>query len=148
MPWNRKMLRMAKKIEKDWNWTIHHFFLISTLFYEEVSRSDWMSFGLNWLQDPSCFTLQFFIIFFGVFHLATFIFFFLNSNKPELCAVIDPCMDLTPFPISIEWDSNQRSTNHELSTLTTRQDFCPFLQFFNTRQKSLMTLVNNKQNIN
>jgi len=44
----------------------------------------------------------------------------------DLGAVINPYMALTPFPSSIGWDSNPRSSNRESSVLTTRPDFRPF----------------------
>ncbi len=50
---------------------------------------------------------------------------FQSFNELKLGAGIDPVMALATFPSSIGWDSNPRPSNHELSLLTTRPDFCP-----------------------
>ncbi len=51
--------------------------------------------------------------------------FFPLINEPGLGAGVDPGMALTPFPSSIEWDSNPRPFNHESSSPTSRPDFRP-----------------------
>jgi len=51
--------------------------------------------------------------------------FFLLINEPKLGTVINPGMILTQVPSSIRWDLNQRSSNRESSSLTTRLDFRP-----------------------
>ncbi len=52
------------------------------------------------------------IVFFGVPHLATCIFFY---NEPELGVEIDPGMALTPLPSSIGRGSNPRPSDRELT---------------------------------
>jgi hypothetical protein len=70
-------------------------------------------------------------IFFGVPHLATFIFFlFRLINEPGLGAEIDPGIDLTQFPSSMGRDLNPRPSNRESSMLTTRPDFRLFLHTY------------------
>jgi len=50
--------------------------------------------------------------------------YFQLLNDPKLVTGIYPGNTLTPFPSSIERDSNPRPSKHESSTLTTRPDFC------------------------
>jgi len=66
---------------------------------------------------------NFFIIFFGVPHLATCIFY----NEPELGLGIDPGMALTPLPSSIGQGSNPRPSDCELSALPLDHSFRLFI---------------------
>jgi hypothetical protein len=59
---------------------------------------------------------EFFLIFFGVPHLAACIFLFFY-NEPELGVGIDPGMVLTPLPYSIGRGLNPRPSDREPSAL-------------------------------
>ncbi len=131
MPWNQTMFRMAKKIEKDWNWTINHFFSLSQRFFmkSSVEVIEWVSALIDCKTSLASFSSFFKYFLVCPIWLPLFSFFSI-INEPALGAVIYPSMALKPFPLSIGWDSNPRSSNLELSMLTTRPDFRSFLQFF------------------
>ncbi len=60
--------------------------------------------------------MLFFLIFFGVPHLATCIFL-LFYNEPQFGVGIDPGMALTPLLSNIGWGLNPRPSDREPSAL-------------------------------
>jgi hypothetical protein len=94
----------------------------------------------------------FFKYFFGVPHLATYIFLFFY-NEPELGVGIDPGMALTPLPSSIGQGSNPKPSHCEPSALPIDHSFCfmsnyvfhVHLKFQLTRKKICQNVKSNSE---